>query len=537
MNAFPIEAASLVSCCRRVMLCLACWLLSMHSASAVDSLTGTVVSVDATGGRMVVKDRAKMTNRSFQVGKSAQISLDGKTVLLNRVEAGQTVTVFYTATIASRLLVRSEKKETPEQTNKPESNPNSKPEPKPTPGSKTPAKTSVSRADVSDSWNQFRGPNRDNISRETGLLRQWPQDGPSQGWTAVGIGEGYSSVSISNGKVFTMGNQDDEEKVFALDLATGNVLWSARSGRAYREGQGNGPRGTPTIDRDRVYGLGANGDLVCLDIDSGKQRWHVNILQRFGGENITWGISESVLIDGDKLICTPGGRDATMVALNKMTGEPIWRSQVPSSPRAAYSSAIAVDVGGVRQYVNFTHEGVVGVRASDGTPLWGKRESANPTANCSSPLFANNSVFTASGYNTGGALFRLASRNGQTAADTAYSTRDMQNHHGGMVLHDGHVYGCNNSILVCMNLNTGKPVWQDRSVGKGSLTMADGCLYVRGENGSIALVEATPRGYQELGRFDQPQRSGNPSWAHPVVAEGRLFLRDMNRLLTYDVKK
>lgn len=226
-----------------------------------------------------------------------------------------------------------------------------------------------------------------------------------------------------------------------------------------------------------------------------------------------------------------------MVALNKMTGRPVWRSQVPSSPQAAYSSAIAIEVGGVRQYVNFTHAGVVGVRASDGTPLWGQRESSNSTANCSAAIFENNSIFTASGYGTGGALFRLASRGGQTASEVAYTTREMKNHHGGMVALDGFLYGCDEGVLTCLELRTGRVAWQSRSVGKGSLTMADGRLYVRSEQGPMALVEASPREYSEQGRFEPPGRSGRPSWAHPVVAEGRLFLRDMNRLMTYDVRE
>lgn len=169
--------------------------------------------------------------------------------------------------------------------------------------------------------------------------------------------------------------------------------------------------------------------------------------------------------------------------------------------------------------------------------MWGQRESANSTANCSSAVFENNSVFTASGYGTGGALFRLASRSGQTTSELGYSTREMKNHHGGMVVLDGYLYGCDEAILTCLDLKTGKVAWQNRSVGKGSLTMADGRLYVRSENGPVALVEVSSKEYSERGRFNQPQRSGRPSWAHPVVAEGKLFLRDMDRLLTYDVKE
>ncbi len=523
-----------------------CVLLAMTASllpqfvHAAETLTGTVVSVDVQGGKIVVKDKTKMTNRSFQVPKNTQLTVDGKASTLNRVESGQTITVFFTGNSASRLIVRNEKKDDDATPAKPATPSTPMPKTSTTkPAPRTVAAPTGKSTPVAagTSWNQFRGPLRDNISRETGLLKQWPEDGPSASWSADGVGEGYSSVSVSEGKVFTMGNVGDDEMVIALDLASGNKLWATKSGRAYREGQGNGPRGTPTVDGDRVYALGANGDLVCLDAANGARRWHLNILSEFGGNNITWGISESVLIDGDKLICTPGGRDATMVALNKASGKLIWRSQVPSSPQAAYSSAIAIDVGGVRQYVNFTSGGVVGVRATDGAPMWGQRESSNGTANCSSAIFESNSIFTASGYGTGGALFRLASRGGQTASEVAYTTREMKNHHGGMVALDGYLYGCDESILTCIELRTGKIAWQNRAVGKGSLTMADGRLYVRSEQGPIALVEVNPQQYVEHGRFNQPRRSGRPSWSHPVVAEGKLFLRDMERLLTYDVKE
>ncbi|HUQ71773.1 MAG TPA: PQQ-binding-like beta-propeller repeat protein, partial [Planctomycetaceae bacterium] len=304
----------------------------------------------------------------------------------------------------------------------------------------------------------------------------------------------------------------------------------------FQDGTGNGPRGTPTVDGDRVYALGGHGDLVCANSASGDVVWKMNILQEFGGNNIVWGISESVLIDDDRLICTPGGRQATMVALNKLTGKPIWRSAIQGNPSAAYSSPIAINVGNVRQYVNFVHTAVVGVRASDGEPMWGQPASANGTANCSTPVAANNVVFTASGYGTGGALFRLASSGNATRSEVAYTTKEMKNHHGGMVLIDGFLYGFDEAILTCLDLRTGKPAWQNRSVGKGSLTYADGCLYLRSENGPVALAAASPQGYDERGRFEPGDRSRRPAWSHPVIAHGKLYLRDQDTLVVYDVK-
>tara|TARA_R110002072_G_scaffold173600_2_gene328258 strand:- start:12457 stop:14103 length:1647 start_codon:yes stop_codon:yes gene_type:complete len=530
--------------------------LSVISDSAIaEVVPGTIVSVDSKGTRLVVKLRGKEINRALRLATDARILIDGKKGLVSRLKPGQSVYAFVSDSYVTRLNVKS----TVESATPKTSPAISKPEPSKVPASepadtasastesrtsprsrrfpmKSVESTSVAESSSGD-WNQFRGPNRDNISPEQNLLSNWPDQGPPQAWTARGIGEGYSAVSISNGRVYTMGNVGPEEKVICLDLESGREIWTASNGEAYREGQGNGPRGTPSIVDGKVYSLGANGDLSCLDAQTGQPQWRKNILRDFGGSNITWGISESVLVDGDKVICTPGGQRATMVALNRNTGNVIWTAAVPTSPRASYSSPIAIEVGGVRQYVNYTHGGVVGVRASDGQVMWGHRESANNTANCSTPVFYNGNVFTASGYDTGGSLFQLQTRNGQTVSQVAYSTKEMKNHHGGMVVVDGYLYGSSDpGILKCIELRSNRVVWQNRSVGKGAVSYADGHLYVRSEQGPVALVEATPNGYEEKSRFDQPQRSGRPSWSHPVIANGKLFLRDMDNLLAYDIR-
>ncbi len=524
-------------------------------------VAGTVVSVSPRTNRMVVKLRSKETNRSLRLLSDARVYIDGKKGSVASLKPGQPVYAFVKDSYVTRLNVKSvvdsPAKTTSGSTTGSSTSTTSTSEPSPgstprtastTTGGRTstarsrrfptkPVETTAAGSTSNGDWNQFRGPNRDNLSPERGLLKNWPNQGPPQAWTARGIGEGYSAVSISNGRVYTMGNLGPEEKVICLDLESGREIWTASNGAAYREGQGNGPRGTPSIVDGRVYSLGANGDLSCLDAQTGQPHWRKNILREFGGSNITWGISESVLVDGDKVICTPGGQRATMVALSRDTGNVIWTASVPTSPKASYSSPIAIEVGGVRQYVNFTHGGVVGVRASDGQVMWGHRESANGTANCSTPVFHNDTVFTASGYDTGGSLFRLQSRNGQTVSQVAYSTKEMKNHHGGMVVVDGYLYGSSDpGILRCIELRSNRVVWQNRSVGKGSVSFADGHLYVRSEQGPVALVEATPDGYEEKGRFDQPQRSGRPSWSHPVIANGKLFLRDMDNLLAYDIR-
>ena len=544
---------------RSITVCLVAVLsLGWASVASAETVVGTVAAISPTTGRMVVKLKGKGTNRSLTISKSARVVVDGKKSYLSRVKKGQTVYAVVSGSIISRLIIRSasETDDTEaENTTERSVASTSKKDPRSgsvnvtrrpstrkssttttAPPDSTPVTVSQRTSNAGE-WSQFRGANRDNRSTETGLLSSWSDQGPPLAWTARGLGEGYSAVSVADGKVFTMGNTGGREMVTAIDLATGRQVWATPTGgQAYENGQGNGPRGTPAVADGRVYALGASGQLACMDAESGRVQWSGNILQEYNARNIGWGISESPLIDGDKVICTPGGQRATMVAINKNSGQAEWTALVPSSPRAAYSSAIAIEVGGVRPYVNYTHSGAVGIRASDGNGMWGQNEGSNGTANCSAPIFHDDHVFVASGYNTGGALFRLTSSGGRTTSRTLYSNRDMKNHHGGMVAVDGFLYGTDESILKCINLTTGQMAWQSRSVGKGAVTYADGHIYLRGENGSVALFEASQRGYSEKGQFRQPQRSGRPAWAHPVVAAGKLFLRDMDTLQAYDIK-
>jgi outer membrane protein assembly factor BamB len=299
---------------------------------------------------------------------------------------------------------------------------------------------------------------------------------------------------------------------------------------------GGGPRGTPTIVEDRFYALGANGDMGCYELSNGEQLWGGNILQRFNASNIAWGISESILVDGDNVVFTPGGDQAAMVCVDRVSGEIKWRAAVPGNPPAGYSSAIVAEVDGVRQYVNFTHTAVVGVRANDGEFLWANDAAANGTANCSSPLFNDNMVFSSSGYSTGAACVRLTASGRNVSAEQLYHTMDMESHHGGMVEIDGYVYGSDGDVLKCLDMATGEVMWQDRSVGKGAVVYADGKIILRSEGGEVAMFEATPEEYRELGRFMQPDRAERPAWAHPVIAGGRLYLRDWDKLLCFDLR-
>jgi outer membrane protein assembly factor BamB len=503
----------------------------MSSQGWAAGYSGIVESVAPASNSITIKIVSTGKTMVFKLSPTAKVMILGKAGALDGIEVGQiaSITTVGTTNEATRVTVRAAPDAAPATT--------PKPTPKPKTGKTTKPAVAANQGDVAPGdWPQYRGPNRDNISAETGLLDQWPESGPEVVYTSRGLGEGYSEVSLVGGQIFTMGTRGQDEMLFALERETGDIQWSIRTGLNRQDGTGNGPRGTPTVNGDRVYALGANGDLVCAKIADGEIVWQLNILQTFQGNNIVWGISESVLIDGEKLICTPGGQQGTMVALDKRTGKPVWRSVVQGAPQAGYASPIAIDVGGVRQYVNFVHTGVVGVRATDGEPLWGQRASANDTANCSAPLAVDNVVFTASGYGTGSALFRLASRNNSTQSEVVYASKEMQNHHGGMVLLDGYVYGFDDAILTCLNLRTGKPEWQNRSVGKGSVTFADGKLFLRSEEGPLAMARATPSGYEERGRFSPPNRSGRPAWAHPVIAGGRMYIRDQETLTVFKVK-
>ena len=385
-------------------------------------------------------------------------------------------------------------------------------------------------AQANANWPQWRGPNRDGISKETGLLKQWPADGPPLVWKANGAGGGYSSLSISNGKLYTMGLRGDREFVVAFDVATGKEAWATPHGRAFHNDQGDGPRGTPTVDGDRVYALGGNGDLSALDARTGKIVWTKNVLNEFGGSNITWGISESPLVLGNKLLVNAGGPGASIVALNKSDGSVIWKSQ---SDKAGYSSAIPLNINGVTQVVFFTAQRAVGLDANNGRLLWEYAKPSNNVANAATPVARNNRVFISSDYGTGGGVVEIKPDN---KAEEIWFSKSMKNHHSSSVLVGDHLYGFSSSILTAMKFDTGEVAWRERSVGKGSLVYADGHLYLLSENGVVGLVEATPAGYKEKGRF-RIEQSSRPTWTHPVVAGGRLYLRDQDTIYAFDVRE
>ena len=387
---------------------------------------------------------------------------------------------------------------------------------------------------VDKDWPQWRGPDRTGLSSETGLLKQWPQAGPPQIWSISNLGTGYGSLAILGDRIYVQGTQRDQSIVFCLNRADGKLIWTRALGKSLDQERGGGPRGTPTIDGERVYALSENGDLACLKTVDGSVIWSFNILKEFSGSNAEWLISESPLIDGNNLIVTPGGNKAGIVALDKLTGKTIWMTTELSDP-AAYSSCIVADVQGVRTIMTLTARAAVGVRANDGRLMWRYEKAANDTANVATPIFFKDQVFYTTAYGTGCALLRLKAENGLVKAEEVYFNRDMMNHHGGVLLVDGYLYGFSNAILTCMEFASGKVLWKDRSVGKGTLTYADGNLYLLGESNTVGLAEATPSGYVEKGRFKIADQ-GWPSWAHPVVCGARLYVRNQGVLACYDIK-
>jgi outer membrane protein assembly factor BamB len=383
-------------------------------------------------------------------------------------------------------------------------------------------------------WPQWQGPDRTGLSTESGLMKSWPAEGPPLLWSISGLGEGYGSIAIKGERIFVQGSRAGESVVFCLNRPDGKSVWVAALGPRLGQDRGPGPRGTPTIDGDRAYALTENGDLGCLRVKDGSILWRRNILKDFRGSNPQWLISESPLIDGDRLIVTPGGEGASIVALDKLTGKTVWTTK-ELSDEAGYSSCVVSDIQGVRSIVGFTGNAGVGVRASDGKLMWRYERVSNRTANITTPVVHGDKVFYTSAYGTGCALLGLKAQGGELRAEEIYFSRDIQNHHGGVVLVNGYVYGFSNAILTCLDLATGKAVWRDRSVGKGTFTYADGHLYLLSENNVVGLADATPEGYREKGRFRIPDQ-GWPSWAHPVVCGGRFYIRNQGTLACYDVR-
>ena len=393
-------------------------------------------------------------------------------------------------------------------------------------------------------WPTWRGLDRTGIAHETGLLDEWGDDGPPLKWTSEGLGGGYSSVAIAGDRIFTMGSLKKKCHLIAVSRTDGSPLWTTEVG-------GGNPNCSQTVDGDLVFALGREGDLIAASASAGSIVWRKSFPKDFGGQMMSgWGYSESPLVDGDLLICTPGAQDAVLVALDKRTGDVVWKSTMPQDvgrkgkDGAGYSSVVISHAAGVKQYVQLTGRGVISVAADDGRFLWSYNQVANGTANIPTPIVKGDYVFSSSGYGTGAALVKVVANGSDLSAEEVYflSSKDMQNHHGGMILFGDHVYsgnGHNNGFPLCIDLMTGKEIWSGgRGPGSGSaaILLADDHLYFRYEDGTMALIEATPEEYRLKGAFKLASIKGK-SWAHPVIVDGLLYLRDQDTLMCYDVRK
>ncbi len=408
----------------------------------------------------------------------------------------------------------------------------------------------LSAADDS-TWPQWRGPKRDGLSPDTGLMKDWSEKQPKLAWMTEGFGGGYASIAISDNHIFTTGNFSDGQNLICASAADGAILWKTPiSDKAPKHGY-DGARCTPSIDGDRIYAISSGGGIFCVSANDGKVIWSHDFKEWKGQMMSGWGFSESPLVDGDRVLCTPGGKDAMIVCLNKMTGELIWQSAVPEIGKngkdgAGYSSIVISNGGGVKQYVQLVGRGVIGVRATDGKYLWGYNGIANSTANIPTPIPFGDYVFTSSGYGDGGtALVKLTSSGDEVKAEEVYylPANELQNHHGGMLKIGEHVYfGAkhNQGFPICVEAMTGKIIWGGKTRGPGdgsaAVVYADGNIIFRYQNGTVALVEATTEDYKLKGSF-KPEFQQKESWAHPVIAGGKLYLREQDKLMCYELKE
>jgi outer membrane protein assembly factor BamB len=403
-------------------------------------------------------------------------------------------------------------------------------------------------AALGSDWPTFRGPDRSAASKETGLLSKWPTDGPPLVWKARGAGRGYASLAIAGDRIFTLGDgpsgaKDKDEYAVCFDRKSGKRIWSKKTGKPWTSGQPTwqSSRSTPTVDGDVVYFVTPFGDLYCLDTAHGSQKWKKNLKDDFGGrKGDSWGYSESVLIDGDRLISTPGGPSATMVALDKQTGALIWKAVRQRDRGAGHSCIMTSDVGGTKVYVQTTASGPLGVRAEDGKLLWSYPVDPTP-AIIPTPIIRDDLAFFSIGYKRGGMLLKqIPKSNGEVDVKEIYPLDPrLGNKHGGVVLVGDYVYGDteDSGVPFCCELMTGKLMWKKRGSGRGSaaIAAADGHLYLHFANGTMVLALASPKTYTEVSSFKVPGSGERPSWSHPVILDGKLYLREQDNLLCYDI--
>ncbi|ADG69844.1 Pyrrolo-quinoline quinone [Planctopirus limnophila DSM 3776] len=398
-------------------------------------------------------------------------------------------------------------------------------------------------------WPTFRGADRTAVAPDTGLLKEWPKEGPKLLWKAEGAGRGYSSLAVAGDKVFTLGDapsvaEDKDEYLLAFNRADGKLLWKTKTGPAWNEGKESwqSSRSTPTVAGDDVFVLSPQGVLVACEAATGKEIWRKDLKAEFSGKKAdSWGYSESVLVDGDRVIVTPGGPKTTMAALNRATGATIWTTVREDDRGAGHASIVPVTVGGVKVYVQTTGSGPLGVRANDGQLLW-SYPIEKTTAVIPTPIVKNDLVFFAAGYKRGGALLKQVPGENETVKiEEVYPLNPrLANKHGGIILMGDYLYGDSDDagIPYCADLMTGEVKWQGRGAGKGSVSVvgADGKAYWRFSDGMMVLSETGPEKYTEISSFQIPGSGDRPSWSHPVITDGKLYLREQDSILCYDLK-
>ena len=413
----------------------------------------------------------------------------------------------------------------------------------------------VTASAMAEDWTQWRGADRANRSGETGLFESWGQEGPELDWMAEGLGSGYASVSVVGNRIYTSGNFERDQSIVAIDAENGEVIWKQPITDGPPKHGYDGSRTTPTIDGDRLYVVSSDGKVACLNSSDGSIRWSRDFKDWNGKMMSGWGFSESPLVDGDRVVCTPGGPDGMIVALDKMTGDEVWASKLPPfeskeglngkplKDGAGYSSPIISHGGGVKQYVQLVGRGLISVRADNGKLLWTYDRVANGTANIPTALIDGDHVFTSTGYNTGSALLKLVPDGDGVNAEEVYwlEGKQLQNKHGGMTLVDGYIYcghGNGNGLPICVNFETGEIAWgPERAKGSGetSLIYADGHIIFRREDGTVILAKATPESMDIVSTFKPAFQQGK-TWAHPVIADGNLYLREQDKLMCYRLK-
>ncbi len=386
-------------------------------------------------------------------------------------------------------------------------------------------------------WPRFHGPKGDNISAEKGLLKEWPKDGPGLLWTAKGIGAGFAGVTLAHGLIYTAGNLDGKTTITALDL-DGKIQWQVPNGPAWT-GDPAGSRGTPTIDGDRLYHESPLGEVVCLNAKTGDMVWGLNILKDFEGENITWALAESLLVHGDRVIVCPGGNKASVAALDKNTGKTVWTAK-STGGKAGYATPAQAEHEGLRMILAMNQNALVGVNADGGGLLFRHEHRTQYDVNATTPILRDGQIFITSGYGSGSEMLKLTVDGKKASVERVWESQELDNHHGGVVFLDGCIYGAAHNKhgggWICLDWKTGKMMYAEKGVGKGSLTCADGMLYTYSENRKVGLVQATPDGHKLTSQFTIPKGGEGPTWAHPVVCGGTLYLRHGDLLFAYDVR-